>query len=131
MSSSNFITAIKRQLYPLDYMQKSIMDWKNFRQLKGKSVKYYTHEFRRIDLILVVNLYSQENLLKYIGCFESYLRHTILLFNLTNIDEVCVQATNLEARGKQNIDDKSDSEGKGKGNFYGRGKRNSSIKREK
>ena len=47
------------------------------------------------------------------------------------MDEVCVQATHLEARGKQNIDEKSDSEGKGKGKFYERGKRNSYVKREK
>ena len=53
------------------------------------------------------------------------------MFNPTNIDEVCVQATRLEARWKQNINDKRDSEGKGKGKFYGRGKRNSSVKREK
>ena len=51
------------------------------------------------------------------------------MFNPTNIDEVCVQATHLEARGKQNIDEKSDSDSKGKGKFYGKG--NSSVKREK
>ena len=84
----------------------------------------YTHEFRRRALILGINLYSQETLLHYVGGLHSYLSHTILMFNPTNIDEVCVQATHLEARGTQNIDEKSDSEGKGKGKFYGRGKRN-------
>ena len=78
------------------------------------------HEFRRRALILGINLYSQETLLKYIGGLHSFLRHTILMFNPTNIDEVCVQATHLEARGKHNIDEKSNSEGKGMGNFYGR-----------
>ena len=107
------------------------MDWQNFRQLKGKSVQDYTHEFRRRTLILGINLYSQETLLNYVGGFHSYLRHTILMFNPMNIDEFCVQDTHLEARGKQNIYEKSDSEGKGKGKFYGRGKRNSSIKTEK
>ena len=53
------------------------------------------------------------------------------MFNPTNIDEFCVQATHLEVRGKQNIDEKSENEGKGKGKFYGRGNLiNSSIKRE-
>ena len=91
----------------------------------------YTHELRRRALILGINSYSQETLLKYIWGFQGYLRHTILMFNPTNLDEVCVQATHLEARGKRNIDEKSDDEGKGKGKFYGRGKRNSSVKREK
>ena len=117
---SSFITTIKRKFYPLAYMQKAIMDWKNFKQLKGKSVQDHTHEFRRRALILGINLYSQENLLKYIGGLHSYLRHTILMFNHANIYEVCVQATHLEARGKQNIYEKRGSEGKGKGNFYGR-----------
>ena len=112
-------------------MKKGIMDWKNFRQLKGKSVQDYTHEFRRRSLIFGINLYSQENFLKYVRGLHSYLRHTILMFNPTKIDEVCVQAAHLEATGKHNIDEKSDSEGKGKGKFYGRGKRNRSVKREK
>jgi hypothetical protein len=51
-------------------------------------------------LVLVVDLSSQETLLKYIGALHSYLRHTILMFNPTNLDELCVQATHLEARGK-------------------------------
>ena len=35
MSWLSFIVVIKRQIYPLAYMQKAIMDWQNFRQLKG------------------------------------------------------------------------------------------------
>ena len=103
-------------------MKNAIMEWHNFRQLKGKSVQDYTHEFRRRALILGINLYSQETLLKYVGGLHSYLGHTILMFNPTNTYEVCVQVTHLEARRKQNIDEKGKSEGKGKGKFSGRGK---------
>ena len=77
------------------------MDWKIFRQAKGKSVQSYTQEFIRRDLILGIDLSSQETLLKYIGGLHSYLRHTILMFNPTNLDEVCVHETHLESRGKQ------------------------------
>ena len=38
----NFIVVIKIQFYPLAYMQKDIMNWKNFRQLKGQNVQEYT-----------------------------------------------------------------------------------------
>jgi hypothetical protein len=38
--------------------------------------------------------------MKYIGALHSYIHHTFLLFNLTSLDEVCVQATHLENRGK-------------------------------
>ena len=66
---------------------------------------------------------SQDTFLKYIGGLHIYLIHSILMFNPTSLDEVCVQATHLEARGKQNIDEKGESEGKEKGKFYGRGKK--------
>ena len=102
-------------------MQKAIMDWKNFRQVKGQSVQIYTQEFRRRALTLSVDLTFQETLLKYIGGFHSYLRHTILMFNPSILDEVCVQATHLEVRGKHVSDETSEdifeSEEKGKGKF--------------
>lgn len=47
-----------------------------------------------------IDLSSQDSLLKNIGGLHSYLRHTILMFNPTKLDEVCVQATHLEARGR-------------------------------
>jgi hypothetical protein len=88
-SWNDFIVAIKKQFYPLAYMQKDTMDWQNFRQDKGKNVKSFTQEFRRRALVLGVDLSSQETLLKYIGALHSYLRHTILMFNPSNLDEVC------------------------------------------
>jgi hypothetical protein len=133
-SWNDFIVANKRKFYPLAYMQKAIMDWKNFRQAKGKSVQSYTQEFRRRALILGIDLSSQETLLKYIGGLHSFLRHTIIMFNPTNLDEFCVHVTHLEARGKN-----SPQEGnkkpffngdEGKRKFKGNGKKNVSIKKE-
>eukprot|EP00253_Pinus_taeda_P030329 PITA_30329 len=74
--------------------------WQTLRQLKGQSVQGYTQEFRKRALILGISLDSPETLLKYIGGLHSYMRHIILMFNPTSIDEVSVQATHLEARGK-------------------------------
>ena len=84
-------------------MQKAILDWKNFKQLKGKNVQVYTQEFRRRALLLGIYLHSQKTFLKYIGGLHTYLRHTILMFNPTSLDEVCIQATHLEARGKKKL----------------------------
>ena len=81
-------------------MQQAMMSWQTLHQLKGQSVQIYTQEFRKIALILGISLDSPETLLKYIGGLHSYLRHTILMFNPTSIDEVSVQATHLKARGK-------------------------------
>ena len=97
---SEFVTAIKKQLYPLAYMQQAMMSWQTLRQLKGKSVQGYTQEFQKRALMLGISLDSPETLLEYIGGLHKYMRHTILMFNPTSIDEVFVQATHLEARGK-------------------------------
>jgi hypothetical protein len=133
-SWNDFIVAIKKQFYPLAYMQKATMDWQNFRQAKGQNVQSFTQEFRRRALVLGVDLSSQETLLKYIGALHSYLRHTILMFNPSNLDEVCVQATHLEARGRNETHEgnkKPFSHGdKGKRKFKGNGKKNDAVKKE-
>jgi hypothetical protein len=133
-SWNDFIVAIKRQFYPLAYMQKATMDWQNFRQAKGQNVQSFTQEFRRRALVLGVDFSSQETLLKYIGALHSYLRHTILMFNPSNLDEVCVQATHLEARGRNETHEgnkKPFSHGdKGKRKFKGNGKKNVVVKKE-
>jgi hypothetical protein len=45
--------------------------------------------------------------MKYIGVLHSYIRHTLLFFNPTSLDEVCVQFTHLENRGKHVQEDPS------------------------
>ena len=133
LSWTEFISAIKKQFYPLAHLQKAIMNWQNFRQLKGQNVQDYTQEFRRRALLLGVDLQSQDTLLKYISGLHSYLKHTILMFNPTSLDEVCVQATHLEARGKNTFDEGRNKFFKGKNkdkNFKGKGKKNASIKQK-
>ena len=88
-----------------------MMDWQNLRQGKGQSVQDYTQEFRKRTLVLGIPLYTQKIILSYKGGFHSYLRHMILMFNPTNLDEVCVQATHIEIEGMEN---KSKGKGKGK-----------------
>lgn len=77
-----------------------MMSWQTLHQFKGQSVQGYTQEFRKRALILGISLDSPKTLLKYIGGLHNYMRHTILMFNPTSIDEVSIQATHLEARGK-------------------------------
>ena len=76
------------------------MDWKNLKQGEGQNVQENTREFRKRALILGIPFYTQETLLNFIGGLHSYLRHTILMFNPTNLDEVCVQATHIKSKGK-------------------------------
>jgi hypothetical protein len=84
-------------------------------------------------LILGIDLYSQETLLKYIGGLHSYLRHTILMFNPTNLDEVCVHGARLEERGRNDPQEGSKKSfyngDKGKRKFKVNGKNNASFKK--
>ena len=93
----------------------------------------YTQEFRRRALLLGVDLQSQVTLIKYIGGLHSYLKHTILIFNPTTLDEVCVQATHLEARGKNIYEEGRKKPFKGKNKektSKGKSRKNESIKKE-
>jgi hypothetical protein len=82
------------------------MEWKNLRQSKGQTVQSFTEEFRKKSLALNIPLDYYETLMNYIGSLHSYIRHTLLLFNPTNLDEVCVQTTHLESRGKNGKEEK-------------------------
>ena len=81
-----------------------MMELKNLRQGKRQSVQDYTQEFRKGALMLGIPLYTQETLLKYIGGLHSYLKHTILMFNPQNLDEVHVQGNHIEAKGNNTSD---------------------------
>jgi hypothetical protein len=106
----------------------------NFRKAKGQNVQSFTQEFRRRALVLGIHFSSQETLLKYIGALHSYLRHTILMFNPSNLHEVCVQATHLEARGRNETHEGNKNPfihgDKGKRKFKGNGKKNVVVKKE-
>jgi hypothetical protein len=85
-------------------------------------------------LILGIDLSSQETLLKYIGGLHNYLRHTILMFNPTNLDEFCVQENNLEARGRNEPQEGSMNPfvhgDKGKSKFKGNGRNNALVRKQ-
>jgi hypothetical protein len=130
-SWSEFKVALRKQFYPLEYRQKTIMEWKYPSQGKGQSVQDFNKEFRKKELSLNISLHSTQTLLKYIGALHSYIRHTPLLLNPTNFDEVCVQVVHLESKGNDAKDgpSKEFSQKKGSKN-KGKEKWVASIKKE-
>jgi hypothetical protein len=118
-SWKDFIFALRKQFYPLGYKEKDLIEWKSLKLRKEQSVQEYTDEFRKMDLMLNIPLHTQETLMKYIGGFPAHIRNTVFMFGPTNLDEVSVQATYIEA-GKTGVgvsgESSSKKEGKGKGN---------------
>jgi hypothetical protein len=104
----------------------------NLKENKGQTVQSFTEEFRKKSLALNIPLDSYETSMKYIGTLHSYIRHTLLFFNPTSLDEVCVQATHLESKGKNGQEENSFKHSKnhfnGKGN--GKDKRTTTTKKE-
>jgi hypothetical protein len=104
-------------------MKTLMIAWKHLRQGKGKNFQAYTQEFKRKALSLGNPLHTLESLLKYIGGTHSYLCHTILMFNPTNIDEVSIHTTYLEAnKGKHVFEDVSEKPHGFKNHSKGKGK---------
>jgi hypothetical protein len=65
-------------------------------------VQEYTHSFRKMDLMLDIPLHTQETLMKYIGGLPTHIRNIVFMLGPTNLDEVYVQATYIEA-GKARV----------------------------
>jgi hypothetical protein len=109
-----------------------MMEWKTLRQSKGQTIQSFKEEFRNKALALNIPLDSYEMLMKYIDALHSYISHNLLLFNPTSLDEVCLQATHLESRGKNGHDENPFKHSKnhfnGKGN--GKDKRTTATKKE-
>ena len=57
----------------------------------------YTDEVCKLALMLYIPLHTQENLLKYIGGLLAHIRNIVFMFGPTNLDEVYVQETYIEA----------------------------------
>jgi hypothetical protein len=69
-------------------------------------VQEYTDGFRKMALMLDIPLQTQETLMKYIGGLHVHIRNIFFMFGPTNLDEVSVQATYIEA-GKAGVSGES------------------------
>jgi hypothetical protein len=61
-------------------------------------VQEYIDEFHKMASMLNIPLHTQENLLKYIEGLPTHIHNTVFMLGTTNLDEVFVQATYIEAR---------------------------------
>jgi hypothetical protein len=96
-SWKDFISALRKQFYPLGYKEKVIIEWQSLKLRKGQTVQEYTDGFRKMALMLDIPLQTQETLMKYIGGLPAHIRNTVFMFGPTNLDEVSVQAMYIEA----------------------------------
>jgi hypothetical protein len=96
-SWQSFISSLRKQFYPLGYKEKTLIEWQALKLIKGKSMQEYTDGFRKMALMVDIPLHTQQTLMKYIRGLPAHIQNTIFIFGLTNLDEVYVQATYIEA----------------------------------
>jgi hypothetical protein len=90
-------------------------------------VQEYTDGFRKMALMLDIPLQTQETLMKCIGGLPAHIRNTVFMFGPTNLDEVSVQATYIEA-GKEGVSGESSfSKKDDKRKRYGNGKNANTV----
>jgi hypothetical protein len=107
-SWKSFISALRKQFYPLGYKEKALIEWQSLKLRKGQTVQEYTDGFRKMALMLDIPLQTQETLMKYIGGLPAHIRNIFFMFGPSNLDEVSVQATYIEA-GKAGVSGESSS----------------------
>jgi hypothetical protein len=127
----DFIFVLQKQFYPLGYKENDLIEWKSCKLRKGHLVQEYIDEFRKMDLMLDVLLTTQETLVKYIGGFTTYIRNTVFMFGPTDLDEVFVQATYIEAgKNRVSVSGESSSKKYGKGKGDGKKENPATVKEE-
>jgi hypothetical protein len=126
-SWKDFISALRKQFYPLGYKEKAMIEWQSLKLRKGQTVQEYTDGFRKMALMLDIPLQTQETLMKYIGGLPVHIRNTVFMFGPTNLDEVSVQATYIEA-GKAGVSgESSSSKREDKKKWHGNGRKASAV----
>ena len=72
------------------------MEWEYLRQGKGENVQSFIEEFQKQALNLGISLDAPQAINNYVGALHSYIRHSLLLFELTTIDAANVKVIHLE-----------------------------------
>jgi hypothetical protein len=92
-----FISTLIRKCCPLGYKEKSLIECQALKLRKGQIVQEYTDGFRKMALMLDIPLHTQEIIMKYIGGLPTHIQNTVFMFGPTNLDDVSVQLTYIEA----------------------------------
>jgi hypothetical protein len=92
-------------------------------------VQEYTDEFHKLALIIDIQLHTQETLMKYIGGLLAHICNIVFMFGPTNIDEVYVQATYIEA-GKMRVGVSGESSSRKEDKRKWNGKKENSMERK-
>jgi hypothetical protein len=124
-----FISTLRNQFYPLGYKEKALIEWQALKLRKGQTMQEYIDGFHKMALMFDIPLHTQETLMKYIGGLPAHIRNIVFMFGPTNLDEVYVQATYIEA-GKIGVGVSGESSSKKEDKMKWHGNKSNSVMRK-
>ncbi|XP_004305946.1 PREDICTED: uncharacterized protein LOC101303732 [Fragaria vesca subsp. vesca] len=123
MSWKKFKELLRKQFYPVGFLEERWNRWYNLRQRFNQSVQEYTTEFQNQAMVLDIVLEDYSVYMKYVSGLNEYIRKELRLFTVESIAEASVKAIAIESRLRK-------GEAKGEAKLPGNKTNNSGVKKE-
>lgn len=109
VSWEKFKELLRKQFYPVGFLEERWSKWFNLRQEFNQSVQDYTTEFQNQAMVLEISLEEYPVYMKYVAGLNDYVRKELKLFTVETITEASVKAIAIEGKLR-----KDDTKGDGK-----------------
>ncbi|KAK1377226.1 hypothetical protein POM88_033419 [Heracleum sosnowskyi] len=101
VSWRKFKELLKKQLYPVGFVEERWQKWYNLRQKFNQLVQEYTTEFQNQAMVLDIPLEDYSIYMKYVAGLNEYIRKELKLFTIESIHEATVKAIAFEGKLKK------------------------------
>ena len=109
MSWNKFKELLRKQFYPVGFLEERWYKWYGLRQRVNQTVQEYTTEFQQQAMVLNIMTEEYSVFIKYMAGLSDYIRKEMKLFTVESITEVSVKAIALEGKQKKGNEAKGDS----------------------
>ena len=117
VSWKKFKELLRKQFYPVGFLEERWYKWYNLRQKFNQSVQDYTTEFQNQALVLDIALEEYPVYMKYVAGLSEYIRKELKLFTVESISEASAKAIAIEGKCNETKGDENQSGSKSRG-FY-------------
>jgi len=101
VSWKKFKELLKKQFYPVGFLEERWFKWFGLRQKFNQSVQDYTTEFQNQAMALDIALKEYSVYMKYMAGLSDYIRKELKLFTVESIEEASAKAIAIEGKLKK------------------------------
>ena len=109
MSWNKFKELLRKQFYPVGFLEERWYKWYGLRQRVNQTVQEYTTEFQQQAMVLNIATEEYSVFMKYMVGLSDHIRKEMRLFTVESIAEASVKAIALEGKQKKGNEAKGDS----------------------